>query len=102
MSTAAKERKVSQSASSKIDSIVRQLFLPMVGMHTPALTSFQPEDGDEALVRQVATERPGVMVSEAEFIEYMVQLYRRFQGGQEAVSVSSVNASVSSVDAAVN
>ena len=90
MSTVTKERKVSQSASSKIDSIVRQLFLPMLGMLTPELTSFQPEDSEEALVRQVAAERPCVMGSEAEFIEYMVQLYRRFQegGAQGALAAS--------------
>ena len=91
MSTVSKERKVSQSASSKIDSIVCQLFLPMLGMLTPEMTSFQPEDSEEALVRQVAAERPGVMGSEADFIEYMVQLYRRFQEGvpQSALTVSA-------------
>ena len=34
-----KERKVSQSASCKIDSIIKQLFLPMLGMPTPERTS---------------------------------------------------------------
>ena len=56
MSTGAKERKVSQSAPSKIDSIVKQLFLPMLVMPTPSHTSFQAEDCEELLLRQVAQE----------------------------------------------
>ena len=80
MSTTVKERKVSQSASCKIDSIVRQLFLPMLGMNTPVFTSFQPEDSEDVLLRQVAQERPDAMGSEGTFVDYMVHLYRKFQG----------------------
>ena len=79
MSVVVKERKVSQSAPSKIDSIVRQLFIPMLGMPTPPYTSFVPEDCEDVLLRQVAQDRPDSMVSEAAFIESMVQLYRKFQ-----------------------
>jgi hypothetical protein len=86
MSTAAKERKVSQSASSKIDSIIRQLFVPMLSMPTPERTSFLPEDSEDALMRQVASERPGAMESEGQFVEYMVQLYKKFQDPGVAVS----------------
>ena len=78
MSTVAKERKVSPSASCKIDSIVKQLFLPMLGMLTPCYTSFQPEDAEEVLVRNVAQERPSAMDNESSFVDYMVQLYRKF------------------------
>ena len=74
-----KERKVSQSASSKIDSIIKQLFLPMLTMATPEFTSFVPEDLDDALLRQVAESKPGAMQSEEEFVQYMVALYRKFQ-----------------------
>ena len=74
-----KERKISQSASCKIDSIVRQLFLPMLGMPTPDRTSFLPEDAEEQLMRQVAQELPGALSSESEFVDYMVLLYRKFQ-----------------------
>jgi hypothetical protein len=83
MSIAVKERKISQSAPSKIDSIVRQLFIPMLDMPTPPHTSFAPEDSEEALLRQVAQDKPGSMGSEADFIECMVQLYRKFQGVQD-------------------
>ena len=83
MSVAAKERKISQSAPAKIDSIVRQLFIPMLSMPTPPHTSFVPEDCEEALLRQVAQDKPDSMGSEAAFIECMVQLYRKFQSGQE-------------------
>lgn len=76
---AVKERKVSQSASCKIDSIVRQLFLPMLGMPTPERTSFLAEDMEDQLLRQVAQERPGVLATEVEFVDYMVLLYRKFQ-----------------------
>ena len=82
MSVAVKERKISQSAPSKIDSIVRQLFVPMLSMPTPTHTSFALEDCDETLLRQVALDRPGSMGSEDAFIECMVQLYRKFQSGQ--------------------
>ena len=78
MSTIPKERKVSPSASCKIDSIVKQLFLPMLGMPTPGFTSFQPEDAEEVLVRHVAQEKPAAMSSEGTFVDYMVQLYRKF------------------------
>ena len=83
MSTVAKERKVSQSAPSKIDSIVKQLFLPMLVMPTPSHTSFQAEDCEELLLRQVAQDRPGALGSEQAFVEYMVVLYRRFQASRE-------------------
>ena len=74
-----KERKLSQSASSKIDSIIKQLFLPMLTMTTPEFTSFVPEDLDDALLRQVAESQPGAMRSEEEFVQYMLSLYRKFQ-----------------------
>lgn len=90
MSTAAKERKVSQSAPSKIDSIVKQLFLPMLVMPTPSHTSFQAEDSEDVLLRQVAQDRPGALDSERAFVEYMVGLYRRFQAGKEGASVASL------------
>lgn len=83
MSVTVKERKISQSAPSKIDSIVRQLFIPMLGMPTPSHTSFVPEDCEEALLRQVAQDKPDSMGSEDAFIECMVQLYRKFQCGQD-------------------
>ena len=86
MSVNVKERKISQSAPSKIDSIVRQLFVPMLGMPTPAYTSFAPEDFEETLVRQVAQDKPVAMESEAAFIDCMVQLYRKFQSGQDVAS----------------
>ena len=85
MSVTVKERKVSQSAPSKIDSIVRQLFIPMLGMPTPPHTSFVPEDCEEILLRQVAQDKPDSMGSEAAFIDCMVQLYRKFQCGQESL-----------------
>ncbi len=78
MSALPKERKVSPSASCKIDSIVKQLFLPMLGMTTPAYTSFQPEDTEDAIMRQVTQERPGVMKTEDSFVDYMIHLYRKF------------------------
>ena len=84
MSVVAKERKISQSAPSKIDSIVRQLFVPMLSMPTPSHTSFLMEDCEEALLRQVAQDKPDSMGSEDAFIECMVQLYRKFQSGQDA------------------
>ncbi len=80
-----KERKVSQSASSKIDSIIRQLFLPMLGMPTPERTSFLPEDAEDQILRQVAQERPAALLSESDFVDYMVVLYRKFQKDQCAV-----------------
>lgn len=73
-----KERKVSQSASSKIDSIVRQLFLPMLTMPTPSHTSFLHEGADAQILRQVAEEHPEVVKTEADFVSHMVALYRRF------------------------
>ena len=89
MSVAVKERKISQSAPSKIDSIVRQLFIPMLGMPTPAYTSFAQEDCEEALLRQVAQDKPDAMGSEAAFIDCMVQLYRKFQCGHECSDAAS-------------
>lgn len=86
MSAVPKERKVSQSASCKIDNIVKQLFLPMLTMPTPDHTSFQPEDAEEGLIRQVAQERPAVMGSEGTFVDYMVQLYRKFHMQGEAAT----------------
>ena len=75
-----KERKCSQSASCKIDSIVRQLFMPMLSMPTPSHTSFLAEDSEDSIVRQVSEENPSSMSSEADFVSYMVVLYRKFQG----------------------
>ena len=94
MSVAVKERKVSQSAPSKIDSIVRQLFIPMLDMPTPKHTSFIPEDFNESLLRQVAQDYPGSMGSEADFIERMVQLYRQFQSGKTGEGGDAVKAIV--------
>ncbi len=74
-----KERKVSQSASCKIDSIIKQLFLPMLGMPTPERTSFLAEDAEDQLLRQVAQERPETLATESDFVDYMVLLYRKFQ-----------------------
>ena len=79
MSSEVKERKVSQSAPSKIDSIVRQLFLPMLNIPTPEYTSFLLEDSDDLLVYRIARDKPDVVGSEAAFIEYMVGLYQKFQ-----------------------
>ena len=76
---AVKERKVSLSASCKVDNIIRQLFVPMLSMPTPERTSFLAEDVDDQLLRQVAQERPGVLASEIAFVDYMVLLYRKFQ-----------------------
>ena len=76
-SPSVKERKVSQSASCKIDSIIKQLFLPMLGMPTPEKTSFQPDD--DTLIRQVAEECPAALATETDFVDYMVVLYRKFQ-----------------------
>lgn len=84
MSAVPKERKVSQSASCKIDNIVKQLFLPMLTMPTPDHTSFQPEDAEEGLMRLVAQDRPAVMGNESTFVDYMVQLYRKFHTQGEA------------------
>lgn len=78
-SLSVKERKVSQSASCKIDSIIRQLFLPMLGMPTPERTSFLAEDAEDQLLRQVAQERPAALSTESDFVDYMVVLYRKFQ-----------------------
>ncbi len=78
-SLSVKERKVSQSASCKIDSIIRQLFLPMLGMPTPERTSFLAEDAEDQLLRQVAQERPAALSTESDFVDYMVLLYRKFQ-----------------------
>ena len=75
-SPSVKERKVSQSASCKIDSIIKQLFLPMLSMPTPEKTSFQPDD--DTLIRQVAEDCPSALASEADFVDYMVVLYRKF------------------------
>lgn len=74
-----KERKTSQSASSKIDSIVRQLFVPMLCMPTPDRTSFLAEDNEDQILRQVAQECPSALASESKFMDYMVLLYHKFQ-----------------------
>ena len=79
MSNVIKERKLSQSASCKIDTVVQQLFLPMLQMTTPSHTSFQPEDSDDALMRQISQEKPEAVKTEEIFVEYMVELYRKFQ-----------------------
>ena len=78
-SPAVKERKVSLSASCKVDNIIRQLFMPMLSMPTPERTSFLAEDAEDQLLRQVAQERPSVLASEVAFVDYMVLLYRKFQ-----------------------
>ena len=77
--TTVKERKISQSASCKIDSIIRQLFLPMLNMPTPERTSFLAEDCEDQLLRQVARDHPSVLATESEFVDYMVLLYKKFQ-----------------------
>ena len=80
-----KERKISQSASSKIDSIIRQLFLPMLSMQLPESTSFTALDEDaeceaeDIILQQVTKKNPTAMNSQGEFVAYMVQLYQRFQ-----------------------
>jgi hypothetical protein len=91
MSSEVKERKVSQSAPSKIDSIVRQLFLPMLSIPTPEYTSFLLEDSDDLLVYRIARDKPDVVGSEAAFIEYMLGLYQKFQAqvGGAATGASS-------------
>jgi hypothetical protein len=81
----AKERKVSPSASSKIDGIIKHLFLPMLNMPTPDRTCFQADDDD--VLRQVAEECPAALESEAAFVEHMVALYRRFQSNELAKDV---------------
>ena len=98
MSVTAKERKISQSAPSKIDSIVRQLFIPMLSMPTPSHTSFLVEDCEEALLRQVAQDKPDSLGSEAAFIECMVQLYRKFQSGLDAGSARAKDVTGGSAD----
>jgi hypothetical protein len=100
--SAVKERKVSQSASCKIDSIVRQLFLPMLCMPTPERTSFLAEDAEDQLLRQVAQERPGVLATEGEFVDYMVLLYRKFQRESSASDLIHSGSMESSVGAAVS
>ena len=87
-SPSVKERKVSQSASCKIDCIIRQLFLPMLGMPTPDKTSFLADE--DALIRQVAEECPTALASEADFVEYMVVLYRKFQRDEGASSAEKL------------
>ena len=82
----AKERKVSPSASSKIDGIIKHLFLPMLSMPTPDRTCFQPDDDD--VLRQVAEECPAALESEAAFVEHMVALYRKFQSSELAKDLS--------------
>ena len=81
--TPVKERKVSLSASCKIDSIIRQLFLPMLSMQLPESTCFTTSDEDECvesiIMQQVSRKNPTAMNSEGEFVAYMVQLYQRFQ-----------------------
>ena len=109
-SASVKERKVSQSASCKIDSIIRQLFLPMLSMPTPERTSFLPEDSEDHLLRQVAQERPCALATESDFVDYMVVLYRRYQAqsqdlfkafGKESVQIPGVSlASDAALDAA--
>lgn len=84
-SPAIKERKVSLSASCKIDNIIRQLFLPMLSMPTPERTSFMAEDAEDQLLRQVAQEKPSVLASETAFVDYMVILYRKFQRDSSCV-----------------
>ena len=89
-----KERKVSQSASCKIDSIVRQLFLPMLDMPTPDHTSFLPEDAEDQLLRQVAQQRPAALATELDFVNCMVLLYRKFQSGSDLVQPGAAEPSM--------
>ena len=87
-----KERKVSQSASCKIDCIIKQLFVPMLSMPTPDKTSFLADE--DAVMRQLTEECPAALASEADFVEYMLVLYRRFhkEGLREgADGVNGVN-----------
>lgn len=79
-----KERKVSQSASCKIDCIIKQLFVPMLSMPTPDRTSFLADE--DAVMRQLTEECPAALASEADFVEYMLVLYRRFHKGKEGVN----------------
>ena len=86
-----KERKISQSASCKIDSIIRQLFIPMLSMPLPESTWFSsldaPEDPasiESLFMQQIAKENPSAVSSEKDFVEYMVQLYQRFQLSEES------------------
>ena len=78
-----KERKVSQSASSKIDSIIRQLFLPMLSMPLPESTCFtsleEDAEPEDIIMQQVTKKNPSAMSSEGEFVAYMVKLYQSFQ-----------------------
>jgi hypothetical protein len=96
---AVKERKVSLSASCKVDNIIRQLFVPMLSMPTPERTSFLAEDVDDQLLRQVAQERPSVLASEIAFVDYMVLLYRKFQRESGGVLDSVSDASSMPADA---
>jgi hypothetical protein len=69
-----KERKVSQSASSKIDSIIRQLFLPMLSMPLPESTCFtsleEDAEPEDIIMQQVTKKNPSAMSSEGEFVAY--------------------------------
>ena len=55
-----------------------KLKIPSMLLAEKLRTQFLPEDADDAILRQVAQERPGALASEADFVEYMVGLYRKF------------------------
>ena len=78
MSTVVKERKVSPSASCKIENIIKQLFLPMLKMPTPGFTSFQAEDHEDLVIKAISNDKPEAMRTEESFVDYMVTLYRKF------------------------
>ena len=92
MSTVVKERKVSPSASCKIENIIKQLFLPMLNMPTPSFTSFQAEDHEDLVIKAISNYKPEVMRTEDCFIDYMVTLYRKFN--QENLRVLGENSNV--------
>ncbi len=76
---AVKEQKVTQSASSKIDNIVRQLYLPMLCMPTPERTSFLTEDAvvDNPILDRISHENPEALATESNFMDYVALLYNR-------------------------
>ena len=78
MPAAVKERKSSQSASSKIDNIIKQLFLPMLNMSPPSRTSFLPEDTEGRFMRHLGNEHPDIMEKESLFVDHMLTLYRKY------------------------
>lgn len=85
MSSLPRERKTSQSASSKIDNIIKQLFIPMLTMSVPQFTSFQPDELEVGLIHQVAQSKPSAMDTESSFVDYMVHLYKKFYCQEDAM-----------------